>query len=199
MSAQLEELCDLVADCGLSNALKLQGRFQHHLADEANQFLATDASQIVLLGFIFMNWAIANGAWSNLTSTKLRRDLMAASKNALVVRSASRLSKTEGPDDAAVLATSIDYELVSMMKGYIKEMEKAAETGASWDANGALFYALDWIQTNAEISDSAMNRVVPRFLAESTDFAEVENIAAQLNRAADDRKKKGFLARFFEP
>jgi hypothetical protein len=188
MSSPLRELCTLIADVGLANASKLALQFNQLLANASEASLDEDAHQVILLSFAFVNWAFANGVWSDLENVKLRRDLMTESRNVMILELARRQSPSREAPDVAFLAMQIDFdEFQPFATAYLERMKLLDESGMTMDANGALFFALEWIQQRLRIADRIMDNIVPAFLAEVGDFAEVETIAAQVNRAAITR------------
>src|SRR4030067_1589243 len=193
----LEDFCNLVTDVGLASAEKLRDRFENYLLMDSRITINQTSREKLFLGFIFMNWAIANGTWSNLTNTKLRRDLMSTSKRTFSLKTALKLANSQDPSINAALAVNIEEQLYTFIRGFIQNGNKFGEGNISPAANTALFYALEWIQVGLGIDDAIMNRIVPQFLLDSKDFAEIEEIAAQVIRAELIRKKTGFLARLF--
>ncbi len=198
MKLPVDELCALVAQAGVENASKLTASFEKQLEESSTITIDTRTHERVLLGLAFMNWGLANGVWSTLDNTKLRRDLMASSKNAIVLKVTRMLRRGQLPEDIAFMAASIDEQFHKFVRGYyIPRMNELERTGGSPDANAVLLIALEWIQNALGIPEAVMTRLVPSFLAESTDFAEIESVAEQVNRAVAERQKKGILRRFF--
>ena len=192
----LDELCDLVAELVVGQAAKVARQLEQLL----NPLVSLDAESrnTILLGFIFTGWTFANGVWSNLKNTNLRRDLMSTSKTAVVLKTATRLSLSQDPRDIAFFAANnIEPQFRAYFRDYLEQLKKS---GMSADSNSASLFGLEWIQSNLNVEDSVMNRIVPLFVAraEVQVFAEsVQSVAAQTNRAASERKRRGFLARFF--
>ncbi len=202
MSSPLHELCDLVADVVLAQAAKVAAQLEGFLSQEPQVLLNAKGRDTVFLGLAFTGWAFANGAWSNLQITKLRRDLMETSKQALALKAATKLSGSQEARNVAALAAGIDEQLQSYFKSYLERMKRLEESNQSADANSAMLFGLEWIQGNLNIPDSVMNRLVPLLVGLGTfeDFAEaVESVAAQVNRVASEREKRGCLSRFFFP
>ena len=54
--------------------------------------------------FSFLNWAYANGVWSNLNNTTLRKDLMGQSMKSIVLRTAYELAKDKSNEGIAFFA-----------------------------------------------------------------------------------------------
>jgi hypothetical protein len=198
MPAPLDELCELLARVGISNATKLQQRFERSLTDGGGSELAPESRNTLFLAFLFMNWAIANGAWSNLTNPRLRQDLMATSVRVFSHQSAYLLSLSPLQADVAYLATTIDEQLRTFARNYTRRAGEMEAEGIPTEARSALLYALEFIQSTLDLPDAVMSSIVPRFLQESEDFAEVESVAFQTNRAAMQRSKLGFWARFVD-
>lgn len=203
MSSPLEEFCNLVADVGIEKATtistQLEG-FLSILSKEAKINLDDEARQTIFLGVAFMSVTFANGVWSNLNSTSLRRDLLDTSIQTFTLKAATKISGSQEHHDVAFLAVSIDEQLRSYYKDYIERMKQVEESGKAADTNEAALFGLEWIQGKLDIPDSVMNRLVPVAvgLGAIEDLAsEVQSVAAQVNRAANERGKRGFLSKLF--
>lgn len=200
MPDTLHELCQLVAGLAVAKAEEVANVFQRQLREEAEVQLTDDQLRTVVTGFAFTNWAFANGVWSNLTNTRLRRDLLGTSKNALILATARALCKSDEPSDIAHLATNLDFDpFQPFAQACIERGKELNRSGRPFDANAVLLFGLEWIQTHLGISDAVMGVIVPGFMAEVGDFAEeVERVASQVNRAAGARRKRGLLARLLD-
>lgn len=191
----LEEICGLVASVSVAKSLELSGRLEKLLAEYSDALHGSVDHKAILVTFACTNWNFANGVWSNLENVQLRRDLMAKSKNSLILALVATLAPSGDARDKAALAVHIDFDLFQpFLREYLKEA-KTVEGGP--DAIFALQFALGWIQKLNKIQDYAMSEILRRFLTEVGDFTEVEGIASQVNCAADLRKAKSLWSRFF--
>jgi len=152
----------------------------------------------ILIGFTFMNWGIANGVWSNLKNTNLRRDLMRDSQRALVLKIARKIKEGEHPAAIAFLAVQIDEEFQRFVRIYIERIKELDRQGYSPDAGAVMLISLEWIQKNMGLKDSDMDKIIPTFIEQSKDLDEMISVAMQLIHANEMRKKKGVLRRFLE-
>jgi hypothetical protein len=146
--------------------------------------------------FSFLNWAYANGAWSNLSNTTLRRDLMGQSMKSIVLRTAQDLAKDKSNEGIAFVASGLDQEFKEFAMAYNKRIKELASEGFEPDANTATLCSLEWIQDGIGLSDEHMNIIVLQFNNHAGDIAKIEDIANQVNQAAS-QEKKGFLSRIF--
>ncbi len=197
MTASLQDLCNLIADHGINNAKSLKTIFESISKENAGKELGAKESNTIFQIFSFLNWAYANGVWSNLSNTKLRRDLMSQSEKSIVLRTAYEISKNKEDKYVAMLAVDLDQEFRIFAMGYNDRLKELGRNGHEPDANTALFYGLEWIQDKIGLNDSEMELIVPVFLEQAGDFAEIENIANQVNLASTERKKKGFFSGLF--
>lgn len=197
-SPALEQLCELVAKVSLSKATKLTSEFEQLLAQSRTVSIDVQTHETILIAFVCANWNFANGVWSNLGNTQLRRDLMAGSKNATILALAHTLSPSKNPKDLAALAVRLDFDIFQpFVKGYVNNLKALDAIGVEPDARVAMQFALEGLQKQLAISEREMNRIVPSFIAAAGDFNEVETVAAQVNRAAELRRGKGFWSRLF--
>ena len=99
MSSSLQELCNLVADVGIGKATKVSAQLEGFLihVDEPQVTLDGKARQTIFLGFVFTAWTFANGVWSNLKTTKFRRDLLDTSMQSFALKAAVQLSGSQDP------------------------------------------------------------------------------------------------------
>lgn len=192
-TSALKQLCELVANVSLSKATKLTAQFEQLLTRSRNVPIDAQTHEIIFIAFACANWNFANGVWSNLGNAQLRRDLMAQSKNAIIVGLAHSLGPSKDPRDLAALAVRLDFDIFQpFFKGYLDGLKALDAFGVEPDVRVALQFTLEWLQDKLAISESEMNRIVPLFVEGAGDFNEVESVAAQVNRAAEMRKKKGF-------
>ena len=200
MSTALRDLCELVAEVAVAKADEMARAFRHQLGEKAQVDLTQEQLRTVVMGFAFTNWAVANGIWSNLTNTRLRRDLMATSRNAVVLRVARALHDSDDARDTACLAASIDLDRFRpFAQAYVERARELQSSGIPFDMRVALLFGLEWVQSDLGIADSAMDLAMPALLAEIGDCAEyVESIALETNRAAEARSRRGLLSRFLE-
>lgn len=197
-SSALEQLCELVAKVSLSNATKLTAEFERLLVQSRTVPIDPQTHETILIAFACANWNFANGVWSNLGNTQLRRDLMAGSKNATIIGLTHTLGPSKDPRNLAALAVRIDFDIFQpFVKGYLDSLKAMDTIGVEPDARVALQFTLEWLQEKLAISEPEMNRILPPFIAAAGDFNEVETVAAQVNRAAELRKEKGFWSRLF--
>ena len=203
MSSPLQEFCNLVADVGIEKATTISAQlegFLSILSKEAQINLDGQARQTIFLGVAFMSVTFANGVWSNLNSTNLRRDLLDTSIQTFTLKAATKISSSQEHRDVAFWAVSIDEQLRSYCKDYIERMKQVEKSGKAVDTNEAALFGLEWIQGKLNIPDSVMNRLVPVAVGVGAfeDLAsEVQSVAAQVNRAVNERKKRGFLSKLF--
>lgn len=194
----LEQLCELIAGVSLLNAKKLASQFEQLLAERRNIPLDAQTHGTILMSFAYANWNFANGVWSNLSNAQLRRDLMARSKNAIILGLADILDPSHDPKDRAALAVRLDFDAFQpFLKGYLARLKELETTGVEPDARATLMFTLEWLQKKLGISESELEGIVPPFLAGAGDFSEVESVAAQVNRAAEMQKERGFWSRLF--
>jgi hypothetical protein len=187
MTSPLSEFCALVTEAGFTKSIALTSLFERLLAHDGVA-IDRESHEAVFLTFAFMNWQFANGVWSNLENVRLRRDLMSESKNAMVLKAASNLCSGRDAGDIAALAVRVDFdEFQPFVRTLMDSLGKLDDSGITPDANAVLFFGLEWIQAKLGIPDPIMDRIVPSFLDEVGDFAEVETIAAHANRAAGAR------------
>ncbi|MBE9566584.1 MAG: hypothetical protein IMF16_07525 [Proteobacteria bacterium] len=122
---------------------------------------------------------------------------MATSKTALILQTARSLCESDNAPDVTYLTTNLEVDQFRpFAEAYTERMKQLDEAGTAFDANAALLFGLEWIQVHWGLSDSVMDTVGPAFLTQIGDPEEVERVAYQVNRAAEERRKKGLLARF---
>lgn len=123
---------------------------------------------------------------------------MTRSKDSLVLALAETLSPGKGPRDKAALAVHIDIDLFQpFVREYLAKAKTLDGSLDGPDASFALQFALGWIQKQSKIQESAMSEIIHSFIREAGNFNEVEEIASQVNRAAQLKKSKGLWSRLF--
>ncbi|MDZ7619645.1 MAG: hypothetical protein U1E05_21815 [Patescibacteria group bacterium] len=189
-SAALEELCDLVSDVSVKNAIGLQQR----LAKLTQPYRIQLDVEYVLETFSFMNWTFAQGVWSNLRNAKLRQDLQIGLKKSLILNLAQQVSGTTSLEATAAKAVFLTEDFNSYLRAYTQQMQSM---GRAADSGTARLFALEQIQAEQRIPDHLMNDVVPELWSDDEVNSEVEAVAIQVNNMADAMKPKGFLRRLF--
>lgn len=192
----LDDICGLITRESISKAAQLAKRLEDLLARFPDALHGSAAHEAIFVAFACTNWNFANGVWSNLENQNLRRDLMGRSKDLLVLALAEALSPAGNNRDKAALAVHIEFDLFQpFVKDYLAKA--AILVGEGPDARFALQFALGWIQKQTKVRESAMTEVIKSFLAEADDFNEIEELASQVNRAAEARKSKSLWSRLF--
>ena len=195
MNSSLIELCNLIAEQGAKYAHQHKELFLEVLKETTDKALSEKQVDTVFKIFSFLNWAYANGMWSNLNNTTLRRDLMEQSMKSIVLRTAHELAEDKSNEGVAFLASELDQEFREFALAYNERIKGLAIEGLA-DANTATLCGLEWIQEYLDLNDDHMNVIVPQFNNRAGDIARIEEIAKQVNRAASQRKK-GFFSRLF--
>ncbi len=188
-SASLQQLCDLVSDVGISNATALRERFCHLLGPHPLQ----PDPEYILKTFSFMNWTFAQGVWSNLQNTQLRRDLQIELKDFLITKLARQLCASDNVEQIAAKAVFLTEDFNAYVIRYKHRLQEVAYA----DARTARLFALEQIQEKNQIEDDIMNDIVPALWSDERSNSEVESVAMQVNNAAAEMKPKGFLHRLF--
>ncbi|MEK6647473.1 MAG: hypothetical protein AABY84_12455 [Candidatus Firestonebacteria bacterium] len=197
MNLALVELCNLIADAGAKYAHQHKELFLQIVKETVNKLVSEKQIVTIFKIFSFLNWAYANGVWSNLSNTTLRRDLMEQSMKSIVLRTAYELAEDKSNEGVAFLASQqLDKEFRDFALVYNKRIKEIAKIGYETDANTSTLCGLEWIQKNLDINDEHMNVIVPQFNIRAGDVARIEEIANQVNLAANQRKK-GFLSMLF--
>jgi len=181
MNESLRELCRLVADLGVTRATELSQEMRQLVATERHGW---DSNSTFVI-FSFMNWTAAVGMWSSLANVHLRRDLMAESMSAFVLRIAGVVAQSDDPSDVASTAVDIESWLKRYLQGFLDRCNALEESGVSAGANVSVLYALECIQERMSIDDTVMERVELQPLFSSV--AEIEEVAGQVNLAAGKR------------
>ncbi|MBW1712169.1 MAG: hypothetical protein JRJ59_03375 [Deltaproteobacteria bacterium] len=196
MNSSLLELCNLIADEGVKYAHQHKQLFLEVVAETAHKAISNKQIDSIFKIFSFLNWAYANGVWSNLSNTTLRRDLMGQSMKSIVLKTAYELAEDKSNEGVAFLASGLDQEFRQFALAYNERIKELAREGHEPDANTATLYGLECIQEQLALNDDQMNVIVPQFTSRAGDVVRIEEIAKQVNRAAS-RRKKGFISRLF--
>jgi hypothetical protein len=198
MNASLLKLCNLIADVGAKSANHRKEAFLSIVENTTNRAVSEDQSETVYKVFCFLNWAYANGVWSSLSNTTLRRDLMRQSLETITLRTAHELSDDKSNEGvAAFFATGLSQEFREFAFAYNKRMKELSAEGFEPDANTARLCGLEWVQDHLGLNDDYMNIIVPQFNCYADDIAKIEELAMQVNLAAN-REKNGFFSRIYE-
>lgn len=146
--------------------------------------------------FSFLNWTYANGVWSNLSNTTLRRDLMQQSMKSIVLRTAYELTEDKSNKEVAFLASELDQEFRELVLAYNERIKELSRQGFEPDANATMLCCLEWIQEDLDLNDDVMNVIVPQFEDRVGNVTRIEEVAMQVHRAASQRKR-GFFSKLF--
>lgn len=196
MNSSLLELCNLIAEEGAKYAHQHKELFLEVVKETTDKAIPEKQVDTIFKIFSFLNWAYANGIWSNLSNTTLRRDLMQQSGKSIVLRTAYDLAKDKSNEGVAFLASELDQEFRKFALSYNARIKELSREGFEPDANAATLYGLELIQNYLNLNNDHMNVIVPQFNNRAGDVARIEKIANQVNRAASQRKK-GFFSRLF--
>jgi len=188
-SATLQQLCDLVSDVAVSNATTLQQTFSSLLSLHS----INPDPEYILKTFAFMNWTFAQGVWSNLQNTQLRRDLQIELKDSLITKLAGQVSGSDKVEDIAAKAVYLTEDFNTYLIKFNQRMQQAGYA----DSGAARLFALEQIQEECEIGDFVMNDIVPSLWSDEKSNSEVESVAMQVNNVAAEMRPKGFLRRLF--
>ncbi|MFZ7128625.1 MAG: hypothetical protein ACOWWM_20925 [Desulfobacterales bacterium] len=184
----LIELCNLIADEGSKYAYQQKELFLDVVKEFTDKVISKGDGDFIFKIFSFLNWAYANGVWSNFSNTDLRRDLMKQSMISMVLKTAYELAKDKSDAGVAFLAASgLDQEFREYALRYTERIKELSEDGYEIDANSAILCGLEWIQDKLELTDDYMNDIVPQFNKRAGDIAKIEEIANQVNRGASQR------------
>jgi hypothetical protein len=194
LNSSLLELCSLIADEGAKYAYQHKELLLNTVKDATDKAVAEQQVDTIFKIFSFLNWAYANGVWSNLSNTALRRDLMEQSMKSIVLRTAYELAKDKSNEGVAFLASELDQEFKELALAYNERIKELAREGFEPDANTATLYGLEWIQYHLDLNDDHMDVIVPQFINRADDVEKIEDLAKQVNLAASQRKK-GFFSR----
>lgn len=188
-SPALKQLCDLVSDVAVSNATQLRQRFSGLIEPHS----VSPDPEFLLKTFAFMNWTFAQGVWSNLQNTQLRRDLQVELRNSLITKLTGQISGSDRVEDIAAKAVFLTEDFNAYLMGYNHSMQQAGYA----DSVTARLFALEQIQEECQIGDDVMNDIVPNLWSDETSSSEVESVAMQVNNVAAEMKPKGFFRRLF--
>ena len=139
-SASLMQLCDLVSDVAISNATGLCQRFRDLVAPQS---VDVEVEHIVCT-FSFMNWMFAQGVWSNLHNTQLRRDLQIELKKAMIMKLTRQFCNS---DIAEHVATKYVL-LMEDFKSYVMEYTRRIQELGYADAGTARLLHLSGFSRN---------------------------------------------------
>ena len=188
MSSSRARFCDLVAGVVMESAAETCDRFLGLVRAEP---LRADRTR-VLTTFTFMNFTFAQGAWSNISDTALRRDLLSRLRDEVTSRLAQTVTGSSAPPVVAARAAGLAEELSAYMRHYVSRMQEIR--GA--DSRAATLFGLEQVQESCCLSDELMGRVVPTLIPAEGLGARVEAVALQVNEAATP-VNRGFWARLF--
>ena len=186
--SSLTKFCDLVSDVAMSNASNVRDQFMSLIGRESQN---VDSAHVLMI-FSFMNWTFAQGVWSGLSNTRLRRDLQVQLKDALISRLASELTRGSSLQDAAARAVLLTDQFNDYLRQHNDRMQSIGEA----DSRTATLFAFERIQEKLGVEDSVMNRVVPQLISDKGLSAEVEAVAIEVTKAVA-QQKKGFFGKLF--
>lgn len=192
MNSSLLELCNLIADQGAQYAQQHKELFLELVKNITGRTISEKKVDTILKVFSFLNWAYANGVWSSLSNTTLRRDLMGQSMKSIVLRTAFELAEDKSNQGVAFLASELDQEFRQFALLYNERIKEFARNGLEPDANTATLCGLEWIQEHLDLNDDQMNVIVPHFNNRVEAVVRIEEIAKQINLAASQRKRDSF-------
>lgn len=187
--SKLTEHCSFVADVAVQNAIKLQELFERLFGAQATNM----DSEYLQKTFAFINWTFVQGVWSNISSTRLHRDLLREFRDVFILRLAGELAKEKTDGAVAAKAVFLTEELNSYLLSYAAAMQEAGYA----DSGTARLFALEHIQERFHIDDYIMNLLVPDLWADEGVNSEVESVAVKMNEAFVESKSKEFFARIF--
>lgn len=193
MSFALTDLSGLVANQGAECAKK-ELEIVIRTARAIGKAISKKQADKAFTRLSFLTWAYANGVWSNLENTALRRDLMATSFLSIALRTSYELSEDKSKEAVRAHATRVDEELKLLSRVYIERTTQYAKKGVEASPNTARVVVYEWIQEIIGFSDTEMLLIVPQ-LGDSYP-EKIEEIAIQVNKAANERPR-GFLSRLF--
>lgn len=197
MNSSLLELCDLIADEGAKYAHHHKELLLTFVKEATHKSIPEEQVDTVYKIFCFLNWAYANGVWSSLSNTTLRRDLMGQSLERIALRTAYELANDKSNEGvAAFFASGLFQEFRQFALTYNERIKELSAEGFEPDANTATLCGLEWIQDHLGLTDDHMNVIVPQFNGHAGYVAKIEDLAKQVNLAVN-QKRKGFLPRIF--
>jgi hypothetical protein len=183
--SSLQAFCDTVADVAVSEAKRLRDQFVDLAAEE------TPDPTHVFTTFAFMNWTFAAGVWSNVSHSRLRRDLLSGLKDALIMRLARNLAEGTSAQAAKCIFLTEEFN------DYVTEYKMRMLTLGHADSNTATLFALERIQVRNGLDDSIMNCAVLKLIRDVGLASAVESVAREINIAAAETEDKGFFRRLF--
>jgi hypothetical protein len=196
MESSLVKFCDLIADEGAKYAHQHKQLFLEIMEETTGRSISKKEADLIFMIFSFLNWTYANGVWSNLSNTTLRRDLMGQTMTSIVARTALDLAKDKSVDGVASLAAGLDELFKKLTAACFDRVKELSRQGLESDANAATLYGLEWIQKTLYINEEHMSVIVPQFINRVGNVAKIEETAKQVNQAALE-SKKGFFSRVF--
>lgn len=196
MNSSLQDLCNLIADQGAKYAHQHTELFLEIMRDARDKAISKEQVDKTFKIFVLLNWTYANGIWSNLKNTTLRRDLMGQSMKSIVLKTSYQLSEDKSNEGVAFLASELDQEFRELALAYNERIKELSIDGVEPDANTATLIGLEWLQEIFDLNDEEMKVIVPQFNNRVGNIAKIEEIANQVNRAANQRKR-GFFSRLF--
>lgn len=196
MNSSLLELCNLIADRGAKYAHQHKQIFLEVMKEKMDKAISEKQVDTIFEILSFLNWAYANGVWSNLSNPTLRRDLMGQSMKSIVLRTAYELAEDKSTGGVAFFASQLDQEFREFALVYNERIKVLARGDLEPDANTVTLFGLEWIQKYLDLNDDQMKVIVPQFNNRAGDVAKIEEIAKQVNRA-ESQRKKGFFSMLF--
>lgn len=199
MNSSLQEFGNIIADQCVFIAHKYINDLIDCIDDIIKLRLTDNENREILLAFTFMNYCIASGVWSNIKNTKLRRDLMTVTKDALIIKLATELnhnnqSKNITADIAADSVKIYFDQFQPYMKFHLERLKNLHNTfidfDANFDANSTMLVALEWIQSRLNLDGSSMNLIIPAFMPQTEKLDEIEKIAETVNKALLKQNKE---------
>ena len=181
-------MCNLIANQGIDNAHQCTKHFLDIIRETTHKIVTDKQRMAIFKIFSFLNWAFANGVWSNISNTTLRRDLMEQSIKSIVLSTAYDLSENKSTEDVAFIASDLDLEFRKMVLSYIERINELGKDGIETNANTATLVGLECIQNILNLNDDEMNVIVVVFKSRVKDIATIEEIAAQINKVECDKK-----------
>ena len=163
MNTPLLELCNLIADEGAKYAHQHKKLFLDVVKEKTSKVITGEQVDAIFKIFSFLNWAYANGVWSNLSNTTLQRDLMGQSMKCIVLRTAIELAADKSSEGVAFIASELDQEFRGFALAYNERIKELSTKGIDPDANTATICGLEWIQDHLGLCDDHMNVIVPQF------------------------------------
>ncbi len=188
VSSSLTKYCDLVSDVAMSNARNVRDQFMHFIGSQSTN---VDSAHVLIV-LSFMNWTFAQGAWSGLSNTTMRRDLQVELKDALIVKLAREMTGGSSASDTAARAVALTDQFNDYLRQYNNRMQSTGDA----DSRTATLFAFERIQEELRIEDSVMNRIVPQLISGKGLSAEVEAVALEVTKAVA-QQKKGFFSKLF--